>query len=758
MKLKKITTLLAIMACLLLSMPLAASEWNEEDKPIEVSIKDNRVFSAKMQIRDHGDYHTGIDMEKTLDCDSLCYSHNNRTSYLYYKVYDAEKDSWSGEIPIFYFGTFDRASLRDRANEQVCRDVGADSSKCWMALTRPAANESKVGTFKITNSSLSKMYETVKWGRNDDGSRQNWSSGFTQHALKVLENLDKAYDTDIYMEFSWTAPTCVAGKKVILGIQYACYNNYETYYNQRFVRQSDTLSVAVLPSDLVPVFSPEAGSYEGSGIVSLSCPVPNSVIYYTTDNSTPGGEDLYTGPFSISGEVTVNATAATLGSGGAPDVIGKMVSATYNMTILDYVDLNLPSGLMWAVRNVGAEKAEDYGDFYSWGETKTKTTYKWSNYKWGHSMYHLTKYQNDNKLILDSQDDAAYMNWGTQWHMPTDEDFRELFANCTYERTVFNDVQGVLFTSKTNTGKLFLPAAGDAGAPLDGELYYWASTVYDNSMGMVYRLKWLKDGNPSIGRSDYPYYGASVRPVWDPNAYVEGYLFLEGSPTKTTNIKVGSTFDPAGIKVSYLPPDGAVEDVTDKVTWRISPAIIPCGCTSVTISASYMGKTVGPMTVNITTDASAVDLGLSVKWGEFNIGASAPEYCGNYYDWSDETKDYIHAAFESGWRLPTQAEMEELQNTTQCAWEWFGAGNSEYGGTAGYRITGRTGKSIFLPAAGSQYNLARTGRGSVGNYWIDKTDAANSKNAYYMCFDLYDRCSGSDSRSCHKTIRLVKEK
>ncbi len=105
----------------------------------------------------------------------------------------------------------------------------------------------------------------------------------------------------------------------------------------------------------------------------------------------------------------------------------------------DYVDLGLPSGLIWATCNVGAAKPEDYGDYFAWGETEPKDDYWWSTYKWCNGDWDkLTKYctdsyywdsssssSMDNKTVLDPEDDAAHVNWGGSWRMPTDEEWTE---------------------------------------------------------------------------------------------------------------------------------------------------------------------------------------------------------------------------------------------------------------------------------------------------------------------------------------------
>ena len=132
-----------------------------------------------------------------------------------------------------------------------------------------------------------------------------------------------------------------------------------------------------------------------------------------------------------------------------------------------YVDLGLSSGTLWADRNVGADSPEAYGDYFAWGETSTKSTYKWSTYKWCQgSSTSMTKYCTDssygtvdNKTILDLEDDAAYVNMGVEWRMPTEDEFCELISECTWTWTTQNEVNGYKVTGP-NGNSIFLPAAG----------------------------------------------------------------------------------------------------------------------------------------------------------------------------------------------------------------------------------------------------------------------------------------------------------
>ena len=178
----------------------------------------------------------------------------------------------------------------------------------------------------------------------------------------------------------------------------------------------------------------------------------------------------------------------------------------------DYVDLGLPSGTLWATCNIGANKPEDYGNYYEWGETSTKNTYYiWKSYKYakGTSWEYprLTKYCNkssygnngftDNLTELQSGDDPATTYWGNEWHTPTKTQWDELLSNTKNEWATRNDVKGRLFTSKKNGKTLFLPAAGNR----------WDSGLYSAGSYGFYWSRSLSIDNPSSAWGLYFYSG-----------------------------------------------------------------------------------------------------------------------------------------------------------------------------------------------------------------------------------------------------------
>lgn len=171
-----------------------------------------------------------------------------------------------------------------------------------------------------------------------------------------------------------------------------------------------------------------------------------------------------------------------------------------------YVDLGLPSETLWSVCNMGANKPEEYGAYYAWGETSTKNLYNWNTYTIGSELDSLSN--------LDESHDAAAANWGYGWRMPSKADFEEIDAYCTKTWTTRNNVNGYLITGP-NGNNMFLPASGGRG---DGNIYesgscgfYWLNSVYSDDTQFAWGF--LFDSGSFKETSYYRMYGQTIRPV-----------------------------------------------------------------------------------------------------------------------------------------------------------------------------------------------------------------------------------------------------
>lgn len=193
------------------------------------------------------------------------------------------------------------------------------------------------------------------------------------------------------------------------------------------------------------------------------------------------------------------------------------------------IDLGLPSGTKWACCNIGATHPEDYGGLYSWGETEVKDVYDDFTYALGY------EHQNDDgtfsiyyydigREIAGTQYDAALVNWGAAWQMPTWEMLRELYFEATPVWTEVNGTPGYLITGP-NEGSIFLPSAGGIDV-LWGQLSagdygcYWSSSKVDPDYNPTWScfLEFSSSSSPGLSQT-WPSSGFSVRAV-------EGDIYL----------------------------------------------------------------------------------------------------------------------------------------------------------------------------------------------------------------------------------------
>ena len=187
------------------------------------------------------------------------------------------------------------------------------------------------------------------------------------------------------------------------------------------------------------------------------------------------------------------------------------------------VDMGLPSGTLWCDRNVGAKSPEDYGAFFSWGNTDphypNRDNMDWGDddngfdYSFDSDTYEKTAgYKLEGNI--DVAHDAARVNMGEPWQMPTEEQIKELFDNCDWVRKTINGINGYLVTSKINGNVIFFPASGGGYGTTWGSRgsygYYWSSSW--NSARNARFLRFDPSG-VSPQNTNSRYYGFAVRPV-----------------------------------------------------------------------------------------------------------------------------------------------------------------------------------------------------------------------------------------------------
>ena len=254
------------------------------------------------------------------------------------------------------------------------------------------------------------------------------------------------------------------------------------------------------------------------GLVGFGQNQKHFFIKYRAQDST-----IYYNIQSVNGiHIDVNGHELTCEDGSVFTPLTDMDTVyIYSVLANEWVDLGLPSGLLWATCNVGANAPEDFGDYFAWAETNPKFWYNWETYRYCCDIFgpYLSKYCEDleyncngidNLTLLQSEDDAATVNWGSDARIPAIGEWIELYSHCSVDWTTLNGVKGLHFTG-SNGNSIFLPAAGY----LNGNEFnencgnYWSNsrTIHQRNawyFGFYYDVgaySMLNDGYRSGGRS-----------------------------------------------------------------------------------------------------------------------------------------------------------------------------------------------------------------------------------------------------------------
>ena len=492
------------------------------------------------------------------------------------------------------------------------------------------------------------------------------------------------------------------------------------------------------------------------------------------------------------------------------------VAAPY--PVPEMVDLGL--SVKWASFNLGASAPEEYGDYYAWGETEPhympgyaqssspvwkegKEGYIWSSYQWSVGSY-LTKYCNDpekgndgftdQKTVLDPEDDAATVHLGDEWRIPTFSEFKELALQCTWEWVTVNGINGRKVTGP-NGNSIFLPAAGYRGGRYGlslsgvGSYGHYAMSLYDPTIPTSAWTLYFNNSKDRTRYSESRCYGMSIRPVYGKLVSVEGVslnyesLTMQKGGTETLT----AVFVPSNAtekKVLWSSDNYAVASVSEVGVVEAKSA----GTATIvakTVDGGYTAECV--VTVLEYAVPEMVDLGLSVKWASFNLGASRPEEYGEYYAWAEmapyyeshdpltwkegkengyywpsyrwsmgtetsltkyctlssygyegfkdnkatmeEEDDVAHCLLGGSWRIPTESDFQALLDNCTTAW-------TQENGVNGYKFTSRiTGKSIFLPAEGIHNRMQYAKVDECGYYWSSTLRQDAPHTARYLFFE-----------------------
>ena len=251
------------------------------------------------------------------------------------------------------------------------------------------------------------------------------------------------------------------------------------------------------------------------GVCWSTKPNPTISDSKTTDGSGTGSYTSYLSNLASQTTYYVRAYATNeVGTAYGEEKSFTTRASTGTENGYGWVDLGL--SVKWATCNVGADSPEEYGDYFAWGETETKSEYTKGNCP----TYGLTKSELQSQGYIDSegnltaQYDAATANWGGDWRMPTYAELNELRTYCTWTWTTQNGVNGYNVEGP-NGNSIFLPAAGYRfGSSLDNAGSYGgyrSSTPYESIDYRAYYLYFFSDYHYMV--YNYLYYGLSVRSI-----------------------------------------------------------------------------------------------------------------------------------------------------------------------------------------------------------------------------------------------------
>ena len=436
-----------------------------------------------------------------------------------------------------------------------------------------------------------------------------------------------------------------------------------------------------------------------------------------------------------------------------------------------YVDLGL--SVMWATTNVGAESAEEFGDYFAWGETEPKEVYDWSTYKWCDGTEDImTKYNaTDGLTTLLPEDDAAHVNWGGEWRMASDVEFQELIDNCLFEITNHNGVKGTWVTSKINGNRIFIPYAGyynhgnggTADKNYSSQQRLWTSSSIGRATHAKDYCNQAIEGNTR--RCGFP-----IRPV------VSAGRDIQIPPTPGKRIGVFSvaadkqvSFSQGNLQYTqsknqwrfaekqydYLGADnvtdGALADKIDLFGWSANNSTAPFGISTSTNVTDYASDFVDWGTNIIQGDAANTWRTMSADEWEYLL--EKRKNASNLYGVAKVAGENGLIILPDDWKAPEgiifKAGLHSSQVDDFSVYQSFTADEWKVMEEAG---------AVFLHASGYRDGANVEKCNTSGYYWSNTT--SNGDDAYRMYFysyflgpkDVHSKYRGRSVRLVHDTI------
>ena len=502
-------------------------------------------------------------------------------------------------------------------------------------------------------------------------------------------------------------------------------------------------------------------------VAKISCSVSSDGTIITLGYNKPaGGEDLYgiadADGVIFAGELLTDEAADftftlesrtktyALTRSNKTLVPGKMYNfpaltaddwIVTNNVEMQYVEMG--DGLRWGTMNLGAISPEDYGEYFAWGETESKDTFDWSNYKFmqaGQSnAQYITKYQQEDNYAIaiwyhnytefvgdgftsfadcDYVDDAARVQLGSTWRIPSKAEWGVLMDNDKFTWEWFDDyedtgVAGYVVTSKIEGyagNSIFLPAAGilsEGQSDFVGQGgYYWASDISNPSWRAASLNFGSRTYNPaSSSRGN----GLSIRAVMSDPTNGHDYVDM-GNGLKWATMNIGAT---------------TPEEIGDYFAWGETSTKTGDYDWSTYL---YRNTELDPGNSNITKYTYADDYKEAIWYdGDTFIGDGKTSFAD--YDYAD---DPARQAWGGTWRTPTGTELKWLaENCTYTeALDYNGSGVN--GMILTSTVEGYEGNQLFLPFGGQKQVALTVNYGYDGCYWSSSLGTFSSYSAVYL--------------------------
>lgn len=385
-----------------------------------------------------------------------------------------------------------------------------------------------------------------------------------------------------------------------------------------------------------------------------------------------------------------------------PDSITFHVPGFMASENVNEVDLDLPSGTLWADRNVGAPSANDCGVKFAWGTTALKERDSWGDYE--HTEIYIsqeteavyTKYtKEDGKKVLDPEDDAATVNMGDQWFTPTEAMFEELLENCNWEfKTNYRNTgnPACIVRNKEDESKYIVLLVGT----------YWTSECSNDEIANYF---WVLDqtnlelNKPGKIYGMFKFDSHYVRPV------TKDASLLTGKNLKMKAVDLGL---PSGIYWADMDLDAESE---------------------ATYGAPYAWGETEPKT-EFTRETYSLCESKNVIKNKVTMDNYGVDE--NYHLYSDYSSDAAYRYLGEGWAIPSREQVQELLD--ECDWSLDNT-TGVYTATSKYN-----GKSISFPCG----------------FWINELKFVESKETSFEAYYFLGKTFDSKYRYLSMPVRGVK--